>query len=284
MLFDAISILSSMSISVEELETAKHLLNRFVVLFEREYTESNVVFNVHLLSHLAQCVEMNGPTFCYTNYCMEDNMGHLLSFVSGTNDVIMQISEKYLMERNLIHNLVNNSVSRNYYEAIQARQRFPLSRKIGKSQIIGKRVNRCALSIEEINYIRISLDLHPDIEIQEYQAVLLDGETFYESASHKSRRSKRTYDGFVSLPELGIYGEIKSIFIANEQLYMFVHNTYESAGRTTLTGQFLTWLNKRNQTDFFIVDPVHHRMEKYVFLQSENKFACVKIVNSLERN
>lgn len=126
---DAIHILSSTSISREDLVRARELLDTFVRDFEEEYGAGNVVFNIHLLSHLADCVEKNGPLFCYSNYSFEDNMGHLLSFVSGTNDVILQIASKYVMERNLLHNLINSPIPKKFYDAIQASQKFPFPKK-----------------------------------------------------------------------------------------------------------------------------------------------------------
>lgn len=221
-LVDAIHILCGTRISRVELIHAKQLLKEFVIEFEQVYKKKNMVFNIHLLLHLADSVQKNGPLYCYSNYGMEDNMGHLLAFVNGTNDVILQISEKYLMERNLIHNLRNSPKAKQYYDTIQASQRYLISEKFERSYVVGKL--RSELNSEEMGYIVDSLDLLPDYVILEYKAILLHGETYYETI--EAAKGKRTNDSFVCIPEDDVYGEIHTFFTVNGQLYIFFYNKY----------------------------------------------------------
>lgn len=74
-------------ISNEQLQEAKQLLNSIVDEFEILYGESNMVFNVHLLRHLADCEEAIDPLSCYSTYVFEDFIGHLISLHKGTTDV-----------------------------------------------------------------------------------------------------------------------------------------------------------------------------------------------------
>lgn len=78
-LIDATHILCGSKISFERLREARTLLSSFVDNFEPLYGESNMVFNIHLLTHLADCVRFIGPLFAYSNYNFEDQIGHLVS-------------------------------------------------------------------------------------------------------------------------------------------------------------------------------------------------------------
>lgn len=281
-LADGIHILSSTPISRTELARAKELLKEFVLQFQQEYKEGNMVSNVHLLSHLADSVERNGPLFCYSNYCNEDNMGHLLKFMQGTNDVTLQISEKYLMERDLQHNLRNSPRAKEYYDMIQAAQRYSITKKIGRTHVIGRPNNSSQLNSQEMQFIIDSLNLTTNIEIEEYNAVLLNSEKYYETSNMSKRKS--TMDSFVSVPERDVYGIIHTFFIVNEHLYFFVYNKYIPVHTPSrATGSSMTWLSNKRKLDYFIFD-ASETMDKYVFLDDNVKRACVKIPNNLERN
>lgn len=130
-------MLSSTCISEEDLALSERLLNEFVEEFELLYGQENMVYNVHLLLHLSEMVRKNGPLFCYSNYNMEDNMGHLIRSVHGTNDVLNQVCSKYLMEKKLLHNLSISPTARQYYSNIQPKKMFSTAKKIANSHIIG---------------------------------------------------------------------------------------------------------------------------------------------------
>lgn len=146
---DATHILCSSEISLERLQYAETLLSSFVDDFEEIYGESNMVFNVHLLSHLADCVRHIGPLFAYSNYSFEDNIGHLVSLHKGTTDVSTQICKKYLMERNLFHYIASSRHAQEYYEDIDSKNKFSACCAIGDSLLIGKADQRTTLSERE---------------------------------------------------------------------------------------------------------------------------------------
>lgn len=137
-LVDAIHILSSAAITPTQLNRAKLLLLSYVNEFEQLYGEENMVFNVHQLSHIAECVENNGPLFLYSTYSMEDHIGHLVSFVKGTTDVCHQICEKYLLEKNLVRQLEKSFVAKKFFDDIQSKLTFSIATKIHNDIVIGK--------------------------------------------------------------------------------------------------------------------------------------------------
>lgn len=278
---EAVQILCSTHIPRSELNYVRQLLRSFVEEFEREYGREKMVFNNHLLLHIVDTVEKSGPLFCYSNYPFEDNMGHLLSFVHGTNDVILQIAQKYTMERILLHNLASSPLASKYYDQVQATQRFQFSEKIGNSHVIGKPIKHCTLKDEEISFIKNSLNLDHSVEIKEYKAVLLQSEIYYESL-HPTN-AKRTNDSFVCLLENNVFGNIKTIFAVNGKLYFFIHNMYDAEYRINLTGRCMMWLSEKSELNYFILDDMK-QIEKYVFLSDGVECACVKIPNRYERN
>lgn len=83
--------------------------------FEFLYGQSNMMFNVHLLKHLADCVRSIGPLHTYSNYNFEDHIGHLVALQNGTTDVVSQVCEKYLMEKNILNHLGKSTIFREYY-------------------------------------------------------------------------------------------------------------------------------------------------------------------------
>lgn len=118
-LIDAIHSLRNVNISYLNISKANALLVSFVEEFETHYGAKNMVYNVHQLTHLAKCVEMNGPLFVYANYPMEDNIGHLSSFVRRTTDVTSQICSRYLLEKNLHISLQTSPLAQSFYKQIE---------------------------------------------------------------------------------------------------------------------------------------------------------------------
>lgn len=77
-----------------------------------------MTYNVHLLTHLAECVEQNGPLWAYSNFHFESNNGVLKNFVCGTSDVVHQTLTKYLYSQ-LLHNVVEKTEMVKTFETTQ---------------------------------------------------------------------------------------------------------------------------------------------------------------------
>lgn len=131
-------ILCSTLIPLNDIGVANRLLLSFVDEFEDLYGTENMVYNVHQLRHLADCVELNGPLFAYSNYFMEDNIGHTVSFVNGTTDVTKQICSKYLIEKNLYMHLEKSAKARTFYNQIVSQLRFKFTEVFDNVMVIGK--------------------------------------------------------------------------------------------------------------------------------------------------
>lgn len=83
-------------------------------------------------------------------------------------------------------------------------------------------------------------------EFTEYSTLLLNGEIYYETVPFSTKTGKkRTNDTFVCVPSLNIYGDIKSIILIQEDVYLFIHNLYDLDETVKHTGKSLIWLNKK---------------------------------------
>jgi hypothetical protein len=106
LLSESIFILISEEIRPESLTFASKNLIKFVNYFSIFYGNINMVYNVHLLSHIPDCVKKWGPLWCFSNFPFEDNNGLLVSYVKGPSHALHQIVSKYSLNKN-IQNMAN---------------------------------------------------------------------------------------------------------------------------------------------------------------------------------
>lgn len=97
----AVYLLSKSRISRIELNVARGKLEQFVRDFQNMFGQKEMVMNVHLLTHIAKCVEVSGPLWAQSAFPFERNNGCLLKFVNGTTDVLDQISSRYVIWKGL---------------------------------------------------------------------------------------------------------------------------------------------------------------------------------------
>lgn len=122
LLSKSIYTLLQSEISQAELELTKKDLDIFVKDFEVLYGQINMVYNVHLLSHLVESVRHNGPLWTSSNFHFEDNNKNLRNFVKGTKDVLKQVVSKYLFKALITNDeIINKSqiVAQFYNKSMQ---------------------------------------------------------------------------------------------------------------------------------------------------------------------
>lgn len=279
-MIEAIHILTRTPISAIELNKAHLLLLSIVEEFEQIYGLENMVYNVHLLIHTATCVEKNGPLFCYSNYATEDYLGHLINMVHGNTDVLMQVSDRYLLQKNLDFHLNNSTRAEKYHEQIKHRQ-FKVITKLGDNLFLGKAqvVNQTFC-----NWIRNSLNLNNIEQICSYRAVFVNSKMYFESATVKTAQ-KRTCDSFVCVPSDDIFGEIQCILKINNELYFVVQKKYQAKLQAQDLNSFMIELEESPDNDRFLMHPNTVKMQsKYAFMKTDNMIVCSEFPNLYERN
>lgn len=97
----AIYILLKPSISNDDLTKAEKYLKDFVYGFEILYGKSAMVMNIHLLTHIVESVRHLGPLWTQSAFPFERNNGTLLKSITGTTNILDQMSSKYLLRKYL---------------------------------------------------------------------------------------------------------------------------------------------------------------------------------------
>lgn len=239
-----------------------------------------MVFNVHLLQHLPDCVRLIGPLFAYSNYCFEDNIGHLVELHKGTTDVASQISEKYILEKNLIQYLNISPISKQFYEHISGKKRFINYRNVAGSLLIGRPKEFSSLPEHEKCLISNTINISKDTQILKYGAILLNNKTFYESIGNSE---KRTNDSIIFNMNSQQFACIESIFLINEIIFIMINEKYEirfDGSNTCKSNVPLKELimNRRKILDSKFIGP------KFALINFDNSITCSKFPNMYEGN
>lgn len=266
-LVDAMHILNSEMMSDRKLRKANRLLISFVDEFQDLYGAENMVYNVHQLRHLGECVLRNGPLFTYSNYPMEDFIGHLVSLVKGTTDVTTQICSRYLLEKNLHFHLQKSQLARGYYDRIESKLFFPIAQRVNGSLVIGKAKWKSDLTIRESSFVRNALHIDDNTDIHEYRAAFLNGSTFYETFNNNSK--KRTNDSIVYDSQSKSFGEIVAILVVDENMFFLIHEKFKK-------------ISDRNcKYIHFLEETSSYRLKLMKPEQITDKCACVQFANTI---
>lgn len=102
LLFTAVRTLSSASTCIENADFADELLKRFVAEYANIYHPSEMVFNVHALLHLVDCVRQFGPLYSFSAYPFENYMRELKKHVKKPSKILQQIYNR-LEETNVLN-------------------------------------------------------------------------------------------------------------------------------------------------------------------------------------
>lgn len=275
MLSEATHILTRHHINAADLEHARALLLTAVQEFESIYGVENMVFNVHLLLHTVTCVEKNGPLSTYSNYSTEDNLGHLMTFVKGPTDVLYQVCDRYLLEKHLNNRLEDAPLAKEFYAKIKHRTLRTIS-KINDNLLVGKPQK---ISIEHHDWIFGQLGPIDIKQVKSYRAVYVNSKIYLESATPNTAR-KNTYDSFVCIPEMDIYGEILQILVWNDRIYLDVHNMYSEA--TIYSAMRVLKTRTEPHRDLISLDPTG--IAKYALIKRDEMVVCSEFPNLFERN
>lgn len=267
---------------MESLEEAKLNLLSFAENFENLYGEFNMVYNVHMITHLPDCVKYLGPLWAYSNYCFEDHVGHLVSLHKGTTDIAVQICEKYLFEKNLFEHFKYSPIAEDFYQTIDGKQKFKVSKKVAGSRVIGNAKKCSELSDDERTLIINTLNLTNDTQIDEYRKVLLNGKDFYENSQPLSNK-KRTNDSFLLNTRSKKFAEIKSIFVIHENLFFLVNEKFDIDSNHVNKCSFIIDLKYSVSSNLQVIKPKYIG-PKFALIKFNNTIVCSKFPNMYERN
>lgn len=268
---ESVQILCRKQIEENELRRARILLEESVKEYEEIYGHYNMVFNIHLLLHTADCVQKNGPLFVYSNYCFEDYIGHLISYVQGPTDVLMQITDRYLLEKGLLEKISRSPRTREFYERIQ-HHTFSAITKIGGNYLLGE-----AKTIQMSFVLRL-LGENNRALVKTYRAIFVNYDVYFETSSTLPR--KRTHDSFVCNPNSNIFGEITHILIITENAYFIVNNKYKPVNLQA-SSCFIELAEKEGET---IIVNSSLVCSKFALMKTDKIITCSEFPNVFEKN
>lgn len=228
LLSEAIFLLLQESVTNSDLELANQKLTKFLLNFQNLYGEKNMNYNIHLLSHISNCVRNCGPLWAHSNFCFENNNGVLLKYVKGTTDVLKQIVSKYMFKQltekiiqlgdeqiiNFHNKLHNKKFTKNYSQTNSICL-------LGKAQT--KKFSKAETQILFKN------NLHENVFVY-HRAILED--KIYHTAEYDSNISSN--DSTIQLIDKS-YGTV-NLFIKHElSVYILVNLEYEIDDSIILT-------------------------------------------------
>lgn len=209
LLSEAIFIFLKTSISATEFNKASKKLKVFVTQFQNLYGKENMMYNVHLLKHLAQCVKDCGPLWAYSNFNFQSNNGLLVKFVNGTTNVEQQIVTKYGYNNALNDLKRKRKTAIDYIDQILS-NRVKYSKKIGPITLLGK-----PKSLKLLSHGKQILN---NERIVDYKKFCFLHDVFYNTSY---TRAKTTNDTVVSLIDRS-YVQITRIYETNGTVYVLI--------------------------------------------------------------
>lgn len=246
----AIYILSKSSISAGDLFEAEQKLRDFVQEFEILYGKSEMVMNVHLLLHIVESVKSLGPLWTHSAFPFERNNGILLKLISGTTDILDQISSKYLLRRYL---------QKSPYFEFDNPMKF-----IGRPTILA---NVSMTLYEDCSDKRIKI---VNRNLSAYRGIKINGIKY---TSRRYKQLKKSIDYFIELKS-GTFGIAKYYVSHENQAYVFLeeYETIETIGH----------ILDVEPTSVNIYAPVESIARKYIYMNLLKKEYIACMPNNFE--
>lgn len=91
------------SITKEMIDESKQLVDSFVILFQNYFGKSNMVYNIHLLFHMAKCVTDWGPLWANNCFCFEDGNRKIILLKQTSTQINRHIINSYLLFDSLVN-------------------------------------------------------------------------------------------------------------------------------------------------------------------------------------
>jgi hypothetical protein len=274
----AIYILLKSSISPEDMQTARQKLLKFYENFEVLYGPINTTYNVHLTSHLCDCVSYCGPLWAYSCFHFEDNNGILSGYVKGTRHVLKQIASKHSLNAYASNrsNFDSETVSK-FNDAIVSKKRVKNPLRIENTCGVGK-MKTYAFNDQEKREC-ILLDMHFTFA-QSGQRVI-HSHVVYTTCDYSDKF--RMDNSYVELLN-GKIVRIKAFFVLENSFYMSVFDEFEH-----IESHFFNRLCKhlkvfKRKERNIIVAPITQIKQKCIVVKNDSIIVFTSAPNPYERD
>ncbi|XP_048111205.1 uncharacterized protein LOC125302185 isoform X1 [Alosa alosa] len=283
LLVSALFLLLQDEISSDDIGKAETLLLEFTYRFQMLYGESEMTFNVHLLSHLGKSVRLWGPLWAHSAFPFESANGSLLKLVSGTKAVAQQIANKYLAYSSIPSFALKYSIKDQVSEFCAKMNNFPTVKKAVRCDDCVLLDNGMVhiLSPEE-QILLAGYGLCPLNEVVVHKRMLRHGLIFTSKEYTLSRRRKECYVELTS----GRCGEIeKIIYLPNDDVVLIFKPFYVVHAFPLLHPYgFVPHIKLVDHFEPSTLVPVEHlKGKRMCFSVSDNQYMC-SFPNTHERD
>ncbi|XP_043274989.1 uncharacterized protein [Venturia canescens] len=107
-LSDAAHLISGNMLTLDELKTARELIQKFIYGFQSTFGVAKMSQKIHLLNHLADTVENWGPLWVHSSYPFKYCNQESIKLVSSRKANALQLCRGYFL-RTFVENIYNNS-------------------------------------------------------------------------------------------------------------------------------------------------------------------------------
>lgn len=279
LLSNSIYILLQKSISAHQFEKASNNLRKFADEFQTLYGEINMTYNVHLLTHIPECVQQCGPLWAYSNFHFEGNNGRLKYFVKGSTDVIKQVVSKYTLSKLLDDDSINN---------------WPIANAFNK-QMISRNSNKISYNSEQVlgfakTYVLSEKEKQVLIEhgFHDYQSTI---DSYHRVAYENDIYCTKSYcenikmDDSAVILKNGSFRIIKYVFQESKIIYIMIELCEQDSIPTPMT-EFCSHIKetKYNSESNLIVKKLNEIMEKCISINSGQNKIFVRFPNTIEKD
>lgn len=278
LLVDGITIFLKTSITASEVYYAQRCLFTFVKDIESLYGIEHVSFNVHLLSHLAQSVLINGPLWTHSAFIYENFHQELKKFVKSSNAANLQILKSFRSKQafHKIHNLYYSNLTipqRDYLDKLLNKRKHPAaSLVIGNVKLIGKAVVKDLTDDYFLAFQRINIPVQQNSLSSYYKRIIINKEIIV-SKDYTRVRKRNSYT--VLLTNNAIF-EVKIFIVVkeqNEQMCYALGKYFQSVPNTSFPNrklQHLIFIKRSDRENLYAAVNVTYIKEKVIIVNTQN--------------
>lgn len=250
-------------------------LEKFVIDFEKLYSKNKMLYNVHLLKHLADTVKQSGPLWAYSNFNFEDHNGILVNYINGTREVQKQICTKYMLHKYINFNSKSDTVQK-FYE--KTKNLKAIQNESGKLSLLGVSKKHKLTNLEKS--IFINKFMINENKVISYNKIYIKGKVIMIDKKWIQTDDsiiKFSYENRIS------YGSVQKIFKIDEAIFMLV-NKYGVLIEDDPIKHICSHLNECRITEEMILVEPGDIIEKCIIISTKFKKYITELPNKYERD
>lgn len=236
LLVEGVYSLLETNISRGMIESAHEKLEKFVVITGKLYGKEHMVYNIHQLLHLSDCVKRCGPLWRTSAFAFEGHNIKLLKLFSGTNYIPTQIANS-LVTLTYLPGLLKDSLCedetsvRVQHAVSQWLSGYPLTfsaQRVRDVVVLGAAESRPLSVVEQTVLLPLCAELPANVEC--YSRILIRGKVF---CTHHYGERLKTNSYTVELNSSVFGSVVNFVFVRNLNTVFVILKMFEKLTLTT---------------------------------------------------